>query len=158
MIGLALSPEQFQTLLRMVYIANTVANGHRDSTDFLKGYDDLEQYIFLRAKEVGFPGATSTHQIDGEEHYHPSRVFEGDREVNLLMDMYDMHVAISVLSEKLAERDMRMKHGVNVKDGMLADDYEALVNEISREYEARFLERGFDDIFVRGYSEDSLGK
>src|SRR3989338_3695271 len=64
MIGLAFTPEQFKTLLRMIYIANTVANGHRDE-EILKEYDDLEQYIFSRAESAGLPAATWRHEGGG---------------------------------------------------------------------------------------------
>ncbi len=153
MIGLALTPEQFKTLLRMVYIANTIANGNRDDADFLKDYDDLEQYVFSRAKEAGFPAAVLRHEVDGEEHHHPSQVFEGDTEVNALLDAYDLSVAFELMAEKLAERDMERKYGPNAKDRMPAKDYEDLLFEGSEEYEKLFLDKGFVDVEVKGMPE-----
>ena len=152
MIGLALTPEQFKILLRMVYIANTVANGHRDDADFLKNYDDLEQYIFSRAKEAGYPAATVRHEIDGEEHHHPSLIFEGDLEVNMLLDGYDLDITIETLSEKLSERDIEKKYGPNAKDKLPPKDYEEILTEVSDEYQKFFLENGFKHIYVKGIS------
>jgi hypothetical protein len=148
MIGLALTPEQFKTLLRMVYIANTVANAHRDDADFLKAYDDLEQYVFSRAKEAGYPAAVIRHQVGEEEHHHPSRIFEGDLEVNMLMDGYDLDVTIDLISEKLAERDVEQKYGPNAKDKMPLKDYEDLISDAADEYEKYFLEKGFKHISI----------
>ena len=105
MIGLAFTKEQFESLLRMVYIANTVANGHRDE-DFLVAYDELEQYIFSRAKDAGFPGAVLRHKAEGEIHHHPSQLFDNDSEISKILDAYDAEVMIELLSEKLAERDI----------------------------------------------------
>ncbi len=150
MIGLALSPEQFKTLLRMVYIANTVANGARDEGDFRKEYDELEQYVFSRAKEVGFPAATERHEVDGVEHHHPSLLFEKDPEVNRLMDDYELTVAIEVLAEKLAERDIEAKFGPKAKDRMPAADYDELLDERAKEYETEFEDGAFSGVRVDG--------
>lgn len=149
MIGLAFSPEQFKVLLRMIYIANTVANGHRDA-DYLKDYDELEQYIFSRAKDAGFPAATWRHKIAEEEHHHPSRIFEDDAEVGSVLDEYDTHVAFAFLAERLAERDVDKKYGADAKDRMPADDYEELVEEYASNYRKEFEEHGFANMSVGG--------
>ena len=150
MIGLALTPEQYKTLLRMVYIANTVANGQREEGEFHKEYDELEQYVFSRAKEVGFPAATERHEVDGEEHHHPSVLFEKDPEVNRLLDAYDIAATIEVLAEKLAERDIERKYGPKAKDRMPAKDYDELLDERADEYEKVIDRDGFDAVDVRG--------
>ena len=152
MIGLALTPEQFKTLLHMVYIANTVVNGH-DEGKYLKEYDELEQYIFARAKESGFPGATLHHKIGDEAHHHPSPIFENDTELNKLLDEYDAHIAFEVLAEKLAERDIEKTHGPNASNRMPAKDYETLLDERIAEYEKIFLSDAFARIRVEGVGE-----
>ena len=149
MIGLALTPEQFKTLLGMVYIANTVANGHLDR-DFLSAYDDLEQYVFSRANDAGFPAATWTHAAGGEEHHHPSRLFEGDPEVNAIMDRYDIHLLTELLSEKLAERDLEEQFGVNPKLQMLEKDYDELLDERASLYESKLIEEGLKNLRLEG--------
>lgn len=148
MIGLALTPEQFKTLLRMVYISNTVVNGHRDE-DFAIEYDDLEQYVFSRAKDAGFPAATVRHRIAGDEHHHPSQVFENDPEVNTLLDQYDMHIMVELLSEKLAERDIEISHGPEAKGKMPTADYEKLLEITADKYDKEFLEHGLKNIVVK---------
>ncbi len=153
MIGLALTKEQFKTLLNMVYVANTVANSHREEGEFLKDYDDLEQYVFSRAKEAGFPGATERHKIDEEVHHHPSVTFEHDIEVNKLLDEYDTLSAIELLAEKLAERDLETKYGPNAKDRMPATDYDELLEERSQLYEREFAESGFTRVQIVGMEE-----
>ncbi len=148
MIGLAFSPEQFKTLLRMVYIANTVVNGHRDE-DFAVEYDDLEQYIFSRAKDAGFPAATSRHKLAGEDHHHPSPTFDNDPEVNALLDQYDIHVMLELLAEKLAEGEIEKKFGPNAADKMPAHDYENLLGEYADAYSGEFLLNGFKNVVVQ---------
>ena len=148
MIGLALTPEQFKTLMRMVYIANTVVNGHRDE-DFVIEYDDLEQYVFSRAKDAGFPAATVRHHAAGEEHHHPSRMFENDLEVNALLDEYDAHIMIELLSEKLAERDVELAHGPGAKAKMPEADYLKLLELTADKYDKEFLDNGLKNFMVK---------
>lgn len=148
MIGLALSPEQFKVLLRMVFIANTVANGNREDEEILKEYDELEQYVFARAKESGLPGATLTHQVGDVVHHHPSRAFEHDPEVNKIMDEYEAVLLFEVLSRKLAERAIEKKLGPNAKDRMPAKDFEDLLEEESEDYQKLLLDDGYMNIIV----------
>lgn len=152
MIGLAFTPEQFKVLLRMIYIANTVANGHRDA-DYLKEYDELEQYIFSRAKDAGFPAATWRHKIAEEEHHHPSQIFEDDVEVGNILDEYDTHVAFAFLAERLAERDAERKYGADAKERTPVSDYEELIEEIAGGYRKEFEDHGFTNMRVAGIGE-----
>ncbi len=147
MIGLAFTPEQFKTLLRMVYIGNTVVNGHRDET-FITEYDDLEQYIFSRAESAGFPAATMRHDTQQGSHHHPSRLFEHDPEVNALLDEYDAHMMIELLCEKLAERDIELQHGPDAKKLMSETDYLTLLDATAANYEKEFTESGMSHVHV----------
>lgn len=147
MIGLAFTPEQFKILLRMIFIANTIANGHRDE-DALKEYDDLEQYIFSRAESAGLPAAVWRHEVEGEAHHHPSRLFENDEEIDLIMSEYEMQVVVETLSEKLAERDVEKNNGPHAKDRMSEKDYEALLTEREDEYRRLFLAQGLKGVKV----------
>ncbi|OGZ16217.1 MAG: hypothetical protein A3H76_03835 [Candidatus Lloydbacteria bacterium RIFCSPLOWO2_02_FULL_54_12] len=164
MVGLALTPEQFKALLRMIYVANTVINGHREK-GYLKEYDDLEQYIFSRAGAAGFPAATWSHKTsdigsesaDGdlsevssqeEEHHHPSRIFENDRELVALMDEYDRAMVTEFLAETLAERDIERKHGPAAKTRMPEKDYEELLDCYAEAYAEEFQKFGFGRMVV----------
>jgi hypothetical protein len=148
MIGLALSPEQFQTLLRMVYVANTVANGNRSEDDLLKDYEELEQYIFSRAKETAFPGATWQHKVGDEVHHHPSLAFEHDPEVNKILDEYEAVVLFELIAHKLAERAIEKKYGPNAKDRMPAKDLEELIEESAEDYQKILLDDGYTNLVV----------
>lgn len=155
MIGLAFTPEQFKALMRMIYVANTVINGHRDK-DYLKEYDDLEQYIFSRAKAAGFPAATWSHKAGSEdsmgspqeEHHHPSRIFENDPELTGLMDEYDHTMLGELLAEMLAERDIEQKHGSTAKTQMPAKEYDALFALYAEAYAEEFHKSGFGRLVI----------
>lgn len=146
MIGFAFTPEQFKTLLNMVYIANTVANG--GSEELNKKYDDLEQYIFSRAKDAGVPGATWSHKAGGDKHHHPSQLFEKDPEINTLLDKYDSAVAIATLSEMLAERDIERKHGPAAKTLLPQKHYDELFDLYAEQYEEEFEKFGLGRLVI----------
>jgi len=148
MIGLALTPEQYKILLRMVYISNTVINGHRDG-DFAVEYDELEQYVFSRATDAGFPAATAKHKMAGEEHHHPSRLFENDPEIETLLDQYDAHIMLELLSEKLAERDVEIEHGPDAKGKMTPADYEKLLEVAADKYSREFIKNNIMNLFLK---------
>jgi hypothetical protein len=147
MIGLVFTPEQFKTMLRMIYIANTVANGHREG-DFIKEYDDLEQYIFSRAEGAGFPAATWRHKVEGEEHHHPSLMFENDPELSKLLDDYELAATLDTLAGELAEREIEAKHGPRAKDRMPAKDYDTLLQAEASQYLEILEQKGFRCINV----------
>lgn len=155
MIGLAFTPEQFKTLLQMIYIANTVVNGYREK-DYLKEFDDLEQYIFSRAGAAGFPAATWRHEAPGvdavgragEEHHHPSRIFESDPKINKIMDEYDQTMAMGILAEMLAARDIEQTYGPGAEARMTEKDHDALLDRYIGEYEEEFRRFGFNRLLV----------
>lgn len=136
----------------MIYIANTVANGYRDE-GFRREYDDLEQYIFSRAGAAGFPAATWRHEVDGEEHHHPSRVFDNDPEVSALFDEYEDALFPEMLAERLAERDIERSHGPNAEDRMPESDYETLLAARTEEYLDRLKEEGLEGVHIDGVSD-----
>ncbi|OGZ09901.1 MAG: hypothetical protein A3D65_00035 [Candidatus Lloydbacteria bacterium RIFCSPHIGHO2_02_FULL_50_13] len=155
MIGLAFTPEQFKTLLAMIYIANTIANGHREK-EYLKEYDDLEQYIFSRAGAAGFPAATWTHKVSGadadnvphEEHHPPSRLFENDQAIIKLIDEYDHAMLDALLAERLSERDIERECGPSAKSRMAVDDYDDLLDRHAEAYEEEFEQFGLARLAV----------
>lgn len=157
MIGLAFTQEQFKTLLRMMYLANTLVNGYRES-DYVREYDDLEQYIFSRANCAGFPAATWKHEASGETHHHPSQVFENDPELRKLLDEYSNLVLTEGLSAELAERDIEEKHGPDAKSRMPVNDYEEIFELYAEMYESEFQEFGFGRLIIEKEKTKKTGE
>ncbi len=147
MVGLALTPEQFKTLLKMVYVANWVANGRRDGEDFLPDYEELEQYVFSRAKEAGFPDAAYKHKTDEKhEHFHPSRAFEYDRELDRIIAEYDEETFLDLLAERFAERELKKLHGANAKKKLSPEDYAEELEHLVALYDDEIAERGIEKL------------
>lgn len=146
MIGLALTPEQYKTLLRMVYIANWVANGRREEGPFLEDYEEFEEYLFSRAKEAGFPDAAYQHKVDDgtRVHFHPSRSFEYDREIDKIISEYDDATFLDTLAERFALRALKKKFGPNAKSNMSPEEYAEEMEHFIGVYDDEILEHGLD--------------
>lgn len=143
MIGLALSKEQFKTLMKMVYVANWVANGRRTEENFLPDYEELEEYVFSRAKEAGFPDAAFKHKTeDRGEHFHPSRSFEFDRELERVIADYDEETFFDELAERFAERAMRARFGANAKTKLSPEEFAEEFGQLVDKYDEEIMEHG----------------
>lgn len=153
MVGLAFTREQFLTLMKMVYIANTVVNGRREDEEFLKAYDDLEQIIFAKARQAGFPAATWHHEVDGEAHDHPSAIFENDFELQKLMDDYDRETFWDELALRLAERDIERVYGRGAKASLPPEEYKVLLDERTEVYDEEFSKHDIANIKVEGVED-----
>jgi hypothetical protein len=151
MIGLAFTKEQYATLLKMIFIANTVANGRREPGEFLDAYEELERYVFSRAKDADLPAAAERHATEHDgDHFHPSRMFEDDQEIARLMDEYDDAMFWDGLADRLAERDIRLAMGANAKDRLPADEYEERFEERAKEYDEEFEARELERVRIEG--------
>lgn len=147
MIGFALDKEQLATLLKMVYVANTIANSPYEGITGRKDFQEMEEYVFLRAKDT-FPLAVFKHKVGEDNHHHPSFVFENDPDINSMMDQYEEYATRFVLAEKFAEREIEIEFGLHAKDKMNAEQYESLVIEKSLRYEEIIKKHGFKAIKI----------
>ncbi len=152
-VGLAVTREQFLTLMKMVYIANTVANGRREDEEFLKAYDEIEQIIFAKARQAGFPAATWHHEVDGETHDHPSAMFENDFELGKLMDEYDRETFWDELALRLAERDIERVYGRGAKASLPPEEYKVLLDDRTEVYDDEFDKHDIANIRIDGVED-----
>ena len=143
MIGLALTKEQFKTLLNMVYVANWVANGRRLDEEYLTEYEEMEEYIFSRAKEAGFPDAAYKHKTDDRgEHFHPSRAFEFDREIERMIAEYDEETFFDELAERFAILELEKTFGKDAKKKLDPEEYRVELDTLMEKYDEEIVERG----------------
>lgn len=149
-VGLALTREQFKTLLKAAYLANWLANGRREDEQYLIEFDALEQYVFSRAKDAGFPDAVYRHKTEeGVEHFHPSRAFEFDRELDRIVKHYDDLTFWDELSERFAERDMERLYGPDVKVKMDPQGYQREVDDLVAHYDEESERHGIDRYTIK---------
>ena len=96
--------EQFESLLKSVYLGNWVANAHR-TDDMIKEYEEIEDYIFSHAKEFGFDEYVDDEKAD-EGKFFPTRIFEEETDIQKLIEEYDEETFWDEVIDRLASRDL----------------------------------------------------
>lgn len=141
-----LTKKQFFTLLKIVYIGNWLANAHR-TTDRIKEYDEITDYIFSHAKQFGFAEYVDEEEA-AEGKYYSTRQFEEETEVGFLHEEYNNDTFWEELIERLAVRDTVRNYGEESLAAM--DDRERIskIWDAREKYEKIFSEAGLDAVEV----------
>lgn len=135
--------KQFRTLLDLVYVADFMVNGIRLPDESIKEYEELVQYIYSFAKEMGCESLIEYSKEYNE--YHETREFDDDS-VNQLIEEYDAHVFWEELVYRLAKRDME-KDIAEIKD-VDRDEFVRMLWAKEGIYEDEFYENGLDNVKV----------
>ena len=115
MIKLELTKEEYKKLMDLVYIGDWVINSHRDE-NVLEEYEKIEDKIFSRASDAGFPEHAD---YDAElKEFFPSPKF--DEEIHKYIDEYNDEVFWDESVNRLVERDLlkKYKNDSDVMKGM----------------------------------------
>jgi hypothetical protein len=100
--------EQYENLMKLVYLGNWVANANR-TDDTIEKYEKLEDYIFSFAKDFGLEKYVDDEEADNGK-FFPTRFFEEETDVDELCDEYDDETFWSELPDRLGERDFFRKY------------------------------------------------
>lgn len=96
--------EQYENLMKLVYLGEWMVNSHRVFDERIKKYDKLQKYIFSFAKDFGLEK-----YVDNRDFY-PSGFFEEETDINGLRDEYDEDAFWLELPNRLGERDFLKKY------------------------------------------------
>lgn len=130
--------KQYRSLIDLIYLGDFMVNGIR-TTDRVKEYDELREYIYSFAKQMG--------QDDIIEHdkernkYFETREFETGK-VESYMEDYDNEVFWTELSARLAERDLDRLEKITGKASdpdLRLKKYWSKEDEYNREFEQNGL-------------------
>lgn len=100
---ISFTKEQFESLLKLVYLGEWMINANRVD-DRIKKYEDLQDYIFSYAKQFGLDEF-----VDDEEakkgKFFPTRKFEEETDVQKFIKEYDEETFWDEIVDRLGERD-----------------------------------------------------
>lgn len=102
--------KQYRTLVELLFLGNHMSNGVRESDRIVQEYEDLLQYVYSFAKEMGME-----EEIIFEKEYN--EFFETRELEESLMDYideYDGDVFWNELAGRLAVRDVKRQERVSV--------------------------------------------
>lgn len=148
--NISLTREQYFSLLKTVYLGNWMANANKDGSPEskrLQELEDTENVILSYAKQFGYSKYVDDELVN-ESQYYPTRAFEEETDVEMLIDEYTEDMFWDELVERLADRDFRKRYS---QAQISAMSQEERVNKL---YE--FIDNWAEEINTNGL--DNVGK
>jgi hypothetical protein len=144
---ITLSEEQYENLVRMMYLGNWMIISIRTPDEEIKKYDELEQHIYSFAKGtqmeryITFDNKINKFITNWEADEHP--------EVDHYIDEYDEENFWHMLVHMLAERDFIRTYG--------EEKIEAMPFEERIEKEGPFIEKYSNEFSQNGLENVKMG-
>jgi hypothetical protein len=139
-----LTKEQYESLLKLVYLGNWMINAIRLEDDRVKKYDEIEQYIFSFAKDAGLEK-----YIEFDKEYNkffPTREFEEDPELERYREEYEDEVFWDELADRLGARDFIREYGMEAIEKMDPEERFIKEQEFIIKYEEEFEKNGLANL------------
>ncbi|NLN14018.1 MAG: hypothetical protein GX185_00265 [Tissierellia bacterium] len=134
--------KQFRKLLDLVFLGELVINGHRPPDEAIGEYEDLLQYIYSFAKEMGYEDLI---EYSSEyDKFFETRKFD-ESGIQDYVDEYDENVFWFELALRLAKRDVIREVEADEIGG---DDYLLRVLHKEELYQDEFYENGLQNVIV----------
>lgn len=136
-IKLELYPEEFRTLVELVYLGNWMVNGIRDERD--ERYDKVEQKVFQYAPDAGLEDSFEQDEETGQ--LLPAASFE-EGPVARFIEEYDDYTFWEELADKLARRELGKKYGPEAFEKLEDEERERLWDEATKPFIEEFAKNG----------------
>lgn len=141
------SKQEYRLLLDFVAIAEWVMNSHRDEEDpRSQPYDVFEQKILSYAKDFGFENLVTYDRKD--EKYYPTLEYEESEPARSFVDEFEDEVFWDTLCNRLAQRDLIRKKGIEQTMEMNPIERLTEEDEIADSYIEEFMENGLDNLVL----------
>lgn len=142
--------EQFENLLKMVYLGNWMANACRDGSPedpHIDKYEKIQDYIFSLAPKFGLEKYVYRDDKNSDKMY-PSGLFETETGVDALHEEYNDNIFWQELPDRLGERDFWEKY--TKKEISAMDQKERFIKrcEYSEPYEDEVYKHGIDRLRI----------
>ncbi|MBK5938341.1 hypothetical protein [Halochromatium roseum] len=140
--------KEYQLLVEMILAADWIIRGYDDvPCAATKSYDDLRKKLLSHHQEMGMEDAF-VYDPDQDD-YFETRVYE-DRAAHLrFIDLYDERTFWSLLTNKLAARDLAAEQAQADTSGALTEEQRSLrFFERLAGYEELFAERGLEALRI----------
>ena len=140
---LKLTKAQYETLMKLIYLGNTVVNGFREKNPVMET-DHLENYIYAKAADFGL-GKMIVYDEDLDAFY-PSADAEDDWLA--VHDDYVNDLLWDELMHRLAERDLETRYGRDAVEAMPAEERGKLERELMDKFYAEFHQNGLNNLIL----------
>jgi hypothetical protein len=131
---LKLTKAQYETLMRLVYLGNTVINGFREKDPVIET-DHLENYIYAKAADFGLGKLTLyDEELDA---FYPTTETE-----DVWLADHDE------LMHRLAERDLETRYGRDAVEAMSLEERGKLEQELMDKFYGEFHQNGLNNLIL----------
>jgi hypothetical protein len=139
---LNLTPEEYRTLLKVVFLGNWMANAYREEP--LADYDNIEQVLLSRAS--GFKADDLVDFDHKKKTWAHTREFED--EMGEQIDEYNIEALYDELGYWLARRDLLNEIGEAAARGMTAAALSSAQQAYLEKYDEEFDDNGIERIGI----------
>ncbi len=133
--NITLKKEELETLLKLIYLGNWLANFNREEERTIKKFEDLKNQILSMIEDKNI-----------EEEYEN---FKFDNEIINIIEEYNEIVFWDLLITRLAERDMILEYGEEGLKNLSNEDYKKANLEYQKKYYQEFFENGLWNLIIR---------
>ena len=140
---LKLTKAQYETLMRLVYLGNTVINGFREKDPVIET-DHLENYIYAKAADFGLGKLTLyDEELDA---FYPTT--ENEDAWLADHDDYVNDLFWDELMHRLAERDLETRYGRDAVEAMSFEERGKLEQELMDKFYGEFHQNGLNNLIL----------
>lgn len=146
-----ITKKQYLALIELIYLGDFMVNGIRVGDDQVEEYNDLREYIYSFAKQMGYDHLIEKDSANGK--YYETREFE-DGIVSEYKKEYDEDVFWTELAYKLGMRDVERLQKLKTEK----IDRETFLREVwSKEdgYLEEFMRNGLRNVQVKFPNESN---
>ncbi len=139
-----ITKEQYETLMKTVYLANWMAGSAQDEPD--QEFEGFEQYVLSLAKDFGLD-AYSAFDEEGKL-YYPTEEFEEKTGIVDTIGNYNMYAVWEEMVLSLSRRDLMAEFGEDAVSAMSEEELMEKEYPYILKYEEEFRENGFQNLFL----------
>ncbi|MBL7131158.1 MAG: hypothetical protein ISS45_07135 [Candidatus Omnitrophica bacterium] len=146
-MNIELTKEQFKTLFKMVHLGEWMINGIRTSDEYIKEYEELNDFIFSFAKEAGLEKWVKFDETSGK--FNPSLEFDENAEINNFIDESNNEIFWAELPDRLGRRDFVREYGEDAIKKMDRNERFLKHREFACRYEDEFCKNGINRLEIK---------
>lgn len=140
------SKDQFETLFKMLYLGNWMANAYNDDAENNQ-FSDFVSYVYGFAGDMGLGEMVDRDDEAGLT--FASTELQEDEQLNELIERYDDSVFLDKLIYNLAGRDMLDKFGEKKIQSMTDEQFFKEEGSFVQKYQEEFAKNGIQNLTVK---------
>ncbi|MCS7250132.1 MAG: hypothetical protein N2323_03185 [candidate division WOR-3 bacterium] len=130
-----LSQEDLETLLKLIYLGNWLANANREEERMIKKFENLKNQIL---SSIGNQNIKKEYEN-----------FKYDNEIISIIEEYNEITFWDLLITRLAERDMILDYGEDNLKNLSDEEYKKINLEYQKKYYQEFFENGLWNLIIK---------